>query len=831
MKDLIELFTEVSQPGQLRPVVWSCDEALCGSMKISLTALAPVAVGDSLAAQLFGQRATFVVNGAPPFVRRGVVSAVGIGNTHDADFVELVLTIVPRLDLMKLRKTSRIFQGKTTVDVLAALAAEWQLPCEMRLSKAYGRRRYISQYRETDFEFLGRITARDGIGYFLEHAELGPGEGERPGDEKLVFYDHEQAYPSIPMGADLARADRLVVDRESFEAHEHHVAGFRLDRSIVPELVRLGDFDFNKPRLSLRAQAAVTPEKRSPINTSLGGEQLSVYLHADRAELDNEGGKSEISDDLAAVRLEQAQRDAVVGRGSTRCLRLSTGATFLLEAEGQAQSLAKRYVVTRLQHHGRVPEAKRGDDATPVYGNSFECVPATVVYRPALPTLDVRQVTETATVIGPEGSDIHTDELGRVEVKFHWDAGGEGGTSCWLRTSTTWAGAGWGSQFLPRVGMEVLVGFLSGDVDQPVVLGAVYNGTHPTPFALPAEAAKSGFRTQSSPGGDGGSELTFDDTKGNERFVLRAERDMSQVAKNHFDLSVGGNERVAVSGQSERTVSGDSTQKLLGGSIESVAKDAELTIGGSAAVAITGNSDLRVSGNHTIRVEGRDHSEQFRDVTRLAHQGVSERVLGHKVTVVGESDAQRSSTLHVEGSIAQSASGGQEITADKEIVLRVGSTSLRLTPTGLEVVADEVRFVSKRTVVQSENKIELFSKKSIAAVAETVDILADKRVVVAGEQGKLKLAKDARLDGSVVKLNCDPAPPDPLEPPEYEPPKPTLIELCDEDGAPLKRRPFLLTFADGSERSGILDEEGRAEVFIDESCDISFPNVDGARRA
>ena len=379
--------------------------------------------------------------------------------------------------------------------------------------------------------------------------------------------------------------------------------------------------------------------------------------------------------------------------------------------------------------------------------------------------------------------------------------------------------------------MEVLVGFLSGDVDQPVVLGAVYNGTHPTPFALPAEAAKSGFRTQSSPGGDGGSELTFDDTKGNERFVLRAERDMSQVAKNHFDLSVGGNERVAVSGQSERTVSGDSTQKLLGGSIESVAKDAELTIGGSAAVAITGNSDLRVSGNHTIRVEGRDHSEQFRDVTRLAHQGVSERVLGHKVTVVGESDAQRSSTLHVEGSIAQSASGGQEITADKEIVLRVGSTSLRLTPTGLEVVADEVRFVSKRTVVQSENEIELFSKKSIAAVAETVDILADKRVVVAGEQGKLKLAKDARLDGSVVKLNCDPAPPDPLEPPEYEPPKPTLIELCDEDGAPLKRRPFLLTFADGSERSGILDEEGRAEVFIDESCDISFPNVDGARRA
>jgi type VI secretion system secreted protein VgrG len=831
VSDLIELFTEVTQPGQLRPVVWSCDEALCGSLKLSLTALAPVALGDSLAAQLFGQRATFVVNGTPSFVRRGVVCAVGIGNTLDPDFVELVITMVPRLDLMKLRKTSRIFQSISTVDVLAALAAEWQLPCEMRLSKAYGRRRYISQYRETDFEFLGRITARDGIGYFLEHAELGPGEREKPGDEKLVFYDHEQAYAAIPTGIDPAQADRLVAFRERFDAHEHHVAGFRLDRSIAPELVRLGDFDFNKPRLSLRAQAAVTPEKRSPINTSLGGEQLSVYLHADRAELDMEGGKSEISDDLAAVRLQQAQRDAVVGRGRTRCLRLSPGGTFLLEAEGQAESLGKRYVVSRLQHRGRVPEAKLGDDAGPVYENSFECVPASVVYRPALPTLDVRQVTETATVIGPEGSDLHTDELGRVEVKFHWDAGGEGGTSCWLRTSTPWAGAGWGSQFLPRVGMEVLVGFLSGDVDQPVVLGAVYNGTHPTPFALPAEAAKAGFRTQSSPGGDGGSELTFDDTKGKERFVLRAERDLSQAARNHFDLTVGGNERVAVTGQTERTVGGDSARKVLGGSTESIAKDAVLTVGGSTTTAITGNRDLRVNGNLTTRVEGREHSEHFQELTRLAHAGVTERVSGHKITVVGESDAQRSATLHVEGSIGQSASGLQELTSEKEIVLRVGSTSLRLTPTAFEVVADEVRFVSKRTVVQSEQKIELFSRKSIAAVAETLDLLADKRAVLSGEQGKLKLAKDARLDGSVVKLNCDPAPPDPLEPPEYEPPKPTIIELCDEDGAPLVNRPFLLTFADGSERSGILDEAGRAEVFIDESCDISFPNVDGARRA
>ncbi|MBL8740216.1 MAG: type VI secretion system tip protein VgrG, partial [Myxococcales bacterium] len=501
-------------------------------------------------------------------------------------------------------------------------------------------------------------------------------------------------------------------------------------------------------------------------------------------------------------------------------LRLAPGSTFVLEAEGQAQSLAQRYVVARLLHHGRVPEAARGEPNAPVYENSFECVPATVVYRPALPTLDVRQVTETATVIGPDGADLHTDELGRVEVKFHWDAGGEANTSCWLRTSTAWAGAGWGSQFLPRVGMEVLVGFLSGDVDQPVVMGAVYNGTHPTPFALPAEAAKAGFRSLSTPGGDGGSELTFDDTKGKEQLVLRAERDLLQGAKNHVDLSVGGNERVTVDGKSDRTVSGDSTVKVLGRQVQSVASDAELSVNGSQTTSVTGNSDLRVNGNHTVRVEGRDQSEQFQDVMRLAHKTVTERILGHKITVVGEQDARRSATTHVEGSIEQSSSGSQELVSEKEIVLRVGTTSLRLTPTAFEVVADEVRFVSTQTVVQAEQTIELFAKKGFATAAETIDLLADKRAVVAGEQGKLKLAKDARLDGSVVKLNCDPAPPDPLEPPEYEPPKPTMIELCDEDGAPLANRPFLLTFADGSERSGILDAEGKAEVYIDESCDI-----------
>ena len=206
---------------------------------------------------------------------------------------------------------------------------------------------------------------------------------------------------------------------------------------------------------------------------------------------------------------------------------------------------------------------------------------------------------------------MHSDEFGRVKVQFHWDAAGEDGTtSCWLRTMTTWAGAGWGSQFLPRVGMEVLVGFLCGDVDQPVVLGAVYNGTHPTPFALPAEAAKAGFRSQSTPGGEGGSELTFDDTKGDEHLVLRAERDMSQITHNDFRCRSAAAPSVQVDGQRDDTVrrTRSATSSVVA---PTVAKDLEQTVGGSHSLAVSGNSDLRVTGNRSTRVEGRERSEQL----------------------------------------------------------------------------------------------------------------------------------------------------------------------------------------------------------------------------
>lgn len=829
-ENLFELFTEVTSAGQLRPSTFTLEESIGGSFDLRLTAISPVALADSVAAMLFGQRATFVVHGASPLVRRGVIASVSIGGSQDVEHAELHVRVVPRLELMKLRTTSRIFQNLTTVEVLRSLVEGWQLDCETRLSGAYSRRTYITQYRETDWEFFRRIASRDGIGFFLDHPELGPDERQNPGRERVVLFDNAQAYAPIPPGDDLSLGSRLVHDSRKFAPKEHHVTGFRLERRIAPEMIRLGDFDFTKPQLALRASAAVPAAKRSPIHTSLGGEQLSVYLHADRAILDLEGGRGEISDALAAVRLQQAQREGIVGSGVSRCARLAPGLTFTLEEESQAPSLNQAYVVTRVVHEGKVPELDRSSSTEVVYSNRFECAPVEVVVRPPLPALDLRQVTETATVVGPQGTEVFTDDHGRVKVQFHWDVSGDKEGTCWLRVLTTWAGAGWGSQFLPRVGMEVLVGFLSGDVDQPIVLGCVYNGTHPTPFALPAEAAKSGFKSHSVPGGDGGSELTFDDTKGQEHLVLHGERDMTQSTQRNLTIKVGADASIEVAGGHRERVEGSVASSVLGSRAESIAKDLESTIGGSQLVSVTGNREVRVTGTHTTRVEGRELTENHAEVTRVMHADTTERILGHKVTVVGKHDARRSLAEHVEGSVGRHSVGTHHLSSDKEILLTCGESSLRLTPDGLDVVVGKLRFVTDDVSLVATKKVELFAEKQIAFVAENVDVLAKKRAVVAGEKGRLKLTQDATLDGGLVKLNCTPES-DSLEPPEYEPPEPTEIELTDEQGAPLAHKRFVLVHGDGSEQAGVLGSDGKASVFVDASCEIVFPEVDGTRRS
>ncbi|HVY46198.1 MAG TPA: type VI secretion system tip protein TssI/VgrG [Minicystis sp.] len=833
-----ELFSAVTKPPELRVLAWRGVEAIGAPFSFEIVAACAIDAADDLAAKLLGRPAVFVSNtsGAAPEARRGVVVEARI----EADPVapdatsnavaraaagRLRITLASRLALLELRVHSRIFQDRTSVDILRELLGAWQIECETRLLKSYPKRVYCTQYAESDLAFFGRVAGKDGIGFYLEHAPFDAREADEPGPERVVLFDHAGAYAKLggPGGGALAHAS------QRFAPGARRVESFALERRLRPEFVRLGDFDFRKPRLPLRAAAAVANGERSPIGEALGGERLSVYRHHDRAELESDPRlAAEIDDAIARLRLSQLRQEHCAGSGRARTMGLFPGCTFTLD-EHPAAALNRDYVVTRVEHEGRVPEAGGADGD--VYSNAFSCVPADVVVRAPVPPPRVQQAIETAIVVGPAGKDIHCDEHGRVKVKFHWDLDGTSDetSSCWLRAAQPWAGTNWGTQFVPRVGTEVLVGFVGGDVDRPVILGSLYNAVRPWPFRMPADARKTGFRTQAAPGG-GASELVFDDEKGREVVSLKSQRDFTAVVENDYELTIKRGETVRVDGARVHTLGGEATTTVLGARTDTVAKDFSVSVLGSHDLAVSGDADVRVSGDRTTRIEGTDRLELQggAEATHFGDQTV--RVLGHLVTVVGQHDARRSSTLHVEGSATQYTTGTTEIVSDRDIVLRVGESSIRLTKDGVEIVAKKVRLHAEDVEADATEQLELFAKKQIALKAERLDALADERIRLKAEAAQIQLDRNARVDAELVKLNCSPDPVDDLAPPDYTPPKPTIVRLTDEHGKPLAGRRYVIFEADGGERSGTLDEQGEVELYLDDAAEIVFPDVDGARK-
>jgi type VI secretion system secreted protein VgrG len=236
------------------------------------------------------------------------------------------------------------------------------------------------------------------------------------------------------------------------------------------------------------------------------------------------------------------------------------------------------------------------------YRNRFTCVSEDVPYRPERRTrCPVVGGAQTAVVVGPAGEEIHTDVSGRVKVQFHWDREGkrDDRSSCWIRVSQAWAGPGWGALYLPRVGQEVVVEFLEGDPDRPIIVGGVYNGANPPPVDLPGEKTRSTLRSASSPGGDGSNELRFEDAKGQEEVYLHAQRDLNVVVENDASRRVGGNETIAVDKDRARSVGG--SQSLQ------VAKDDTSTITGSQLLTVSGNRTTTVGASH-VETVGADQS-------------------------------------------------------------------------------------------------------------------------------------------------------------------------------------------------------------------------------
>jgi type VI secretion system secreted protein VgrG len=740
------------------------------------------------------------------------------------------LEIVPRFALLALRRHSRIFQEKTVKEIVGEVLDACHIAHSFQLITTLKPRPYVTQHGETDYDFVCRILAVEGIGYFLAASSASAPLKNAP---EVVFFDAASAYAPLPGGlpgapqssAGPGAGAKGAVLRHAHANFEHKgddVLDFSLQRELASSVAILGDFDFRRPQTGLRA---VYPPAGGPNGAGKfeQEEKLAAFFYADRQEYESSAGVSEVDGDRAQMTLEQLRRDAKVGRGKTRTSRVAPGHVFTLEGHA-LDVLNQPYVITRVEHVGSAPDALGGEAS---YEASFTVVPATIAYRPPMERA-TRAVhgAETATVVGPKGDDVYTDPFGRVKVRFHWDAEGKGDehSSCWLRVAEAWAGLRWGTQFVPRVGMEVLVTFLGGDPDRPLVTGCLYNTTHPTPFRLPTDKHKSGVRTQSSDG-SGFNELSFQDLAGEEKVFLQAQRDLDITVLHDASTQVRGNESHAVSGThtvhvhgtQTTTVGGDSTVTMSGKHTHSVKGDAKMVVTGSHTQSVSGASALSIMGDMVATIAGNVHpAVGGGSELKLAGDAVL-RAAGHLVTIVGAPDDRTSATIHVQGSTELYGAGATEIVSEQSIKLRVGKSSINILPDAIELDADTIRLRARKDLLaKGADSARLLSRGLLR-------LEGDEEVFLHGQAATIKLTKDARIDGELIKLNCSPDPVDPKKP--AKPKKPTKFSLVDENGKPMAGQRMLVTLPDGTSRSTVLDKDGKAELELDDSGDVTFPDV------
>ena len=505
------------------------------------------------------------------------------------------------------------------------------------------------------------------------------------------------------------------------------------------------------------------------------------------------------------------RRRAVVARGKSLCHTFAPGHRFHV-ADHPVSPFNIEYVVTAVRHAGKVAgEAE-------LYGNAFECVPASTPYPPRRGKRRTVIPALTATVAGPAGEEIWVDAAGRIKVLFHWDRRGtnDDAASCWVRHVEPWGGAGWGHQFVPRIGMEVLVVFEGGDPDKPIVAGCLSNGTHPPAFPLPAEKTRSGLRTRSTPNAEGFNELSFEDKAGGEQIYLHAQRDLDERILHNHTLDVAHDELVKVGGLRRDEVVGELVEIVGSDKDVKVGRDHTTEIEGSLLETVNRNADYRVHGSRQARIDDRDRLEVQGSAEQRYRDDLLTRVEGNHTVVVGKNEAKRSFTLRVEGTTTLSSADGIVLDCPGGITFSCGTSVLRIGKDVIELAGDMVRTAGKRGGLEAgPGGVKIRTDGAYAHLGEKIHIQTDTT--------SLSMGTEVKIAGPQILLNSpDRATDEPAPPPE----EPTEIVLTDQDGRPLPGRRFVIELADGSERIGATDEAGKCKLDLAEGGTIRFPGLE-----
>jgi type VI secretion system secreted protein VgrG len=499
-------------------------------------------------------------------------------------------TVRPWLWLLTRSSDCRIFQEQDAVAIIKTIFEKYALAdFDLgQLSATPPTLPYCVQYRETDFAFVSRLMERFGIYYYFRHAG---------GRHTLVLADSAAAHSPIAGSATL-QFDSSGGERA--RARET-VYGWQAGGEILADAVTLKAFHFETPAVDLTAKST------QPRGYNGNARTLEVYDYPG-SYIERPAGEHE-----AKTRLESIEAGHKKVEGRATAAALAPGGLFkLLDHPRSDQNVdmlvtraSYRLYSDRFESEPGLPKADR-DNPTPPFDCEFSAVAKSATFRgPRRTPAPLVRGPQTAIVVGKSGEEIWTDKYGRIRVRFHWDRIGDGGgdadaCSCWVRVAQAWAGKRFGQLVIPRIGQEVVVSFLEGDPDQPLVTGAVYNAQNMPPVTLPDDATRSTFKTSSSKGGEGFNELRFEDKKGSEEIFVQAEKDYKRVVKNNDTLKVGfekadkGDQTVDIKNDQTIKIGHDQIEHIDNNQTLAVKVDQKLDVGGDQAVAIDGKQAVKV---------------------------------------------------------------------------------------------------------------------------------------------------------------------------------------------------------------------------------------------
>lgn len=552
--------------------------------------------------------------------------------------------VFPSLWLTVLKQDCRVFQDTPLVELVENLLQESGIPSdryEFRIAEANPLIKFSIQYNETDYEYISRLLAAEGIFFFFEHYE------DR---HVLVFCDDNGLCKPINGN------HRIKFNQGGGQvAEEQTLFAFDYSDRLKPTERHLTNFNFKTPSHDLMTHCE-DPAKSA-------NDSFDIYSYP------GSYGDTSRGQHLAKIRMEGIVALKKKYQGKGNAIHCSAGGLFQLADHAQ-QPFNQKYFLFQVEHVGGQPgaiEEYAFKKVPQIYANEFVASPSTVPYRPLVPrNKPMVPGLLSAIVTGPEGEEIWPDEYGRVNVQFHFDREGQRNekSSCWLRVVQFWNGATWGSQFIPRIGDEVLVSFVNGDMDYPIIIGSGTNAAMQPNYNLPANKTQSGIRTRSTPGGnpDNFNELRFEDKKDHEEVFLQAEKDWNIRVKNDKSQYVGHDEALDVRNNRTKTVGVDQTVNIGSNHTETTGANrnetvgrnkTELvkinsmeTIGAAKELSIGGLYQISVGGAMNETVAGAKAEEVGLAKAVFVGKTMDENVVGSRTSKVGENFTETVNKKH-----------------------------------------------------------------------------------------------------------------------------------------------------------------------------------------